>query len=73
LFIVCLILASVGRAVANPVKFIQIDTKGNDEHIQLGLPNKDVILQFGFGGNGSLYGEEAKVMILLFRNGLGGN
>jgi hypothetical protein len=59
--------ASVGRAVANPFKFMKVDTKGNSEQTQLGTPDKDVVLQFGFGGNDTLYCEESKVMLLLFR------
>jgi hypothetical protein len=59
--------ASVRRAVANPFKFMKVDTKGNGEQTQDGTPDKDVVLQFGFGGNDTLYREESKVTLLLFR------
>ena len=68
MFIVCLMSASVGGAVANPVKFIQIDTRVMMNILSLAHQRKMLFCNSGLAEMAVCL---AKVMILLFRNGLG--
>jgi Ca2+-binding RTX toxin-like protein len=61
--------AFIGHVQANPDKFIQLGTSGNDDQIQDGTPNKDVIVQLGFGGNDTQYAEGAENDDFIIQNG----
>jgi hypothetical protein len=70
---VCILLASLGTAMANPDKYIQLGTIGNDEQTRFGTPNKDVIIQLGFGGADIQYAEGAANDDVIIQNGGSGN
>jgi hypothetical protein len=64
-----MMFAFVGPVQANPDKFIQLGTSGNDEQTQFGTPNRDVIVQFGFGGNDTQYAEGNAGDDIIVQNG----
>jgi hypothetical protein len=61
--------AFVGPVQANPDKYIELGTSGNDEQIQFGTPNKDVIVQLGFGGVDTQYAEGSAGDDIIIQNG----
>jgi Ca2+-binding RTX toxin-like protein len=73
LFSVLMIFAFVAQVEANPDRDIQLGTRGNDDQIQFGTPNKDVIVQLGHGGNDTQYAEGAAGDDWIIQNGGSGN
>jgi hypothetical protein len=68
-----MMFAFVGPVQANPDKYIQLGTSGNDEQTQFGTSGKDVIIQLGFGGDDTQYGEGGDGDDWIVQNGGSGN
>jgi hypothetical protein len=70
---ILMVFGSIGQVQANPDKFIQLGTSGNDEQTQFGTPNRDVIIQMGFGGDDTQYAEGSDGDDWIVQNGGSGN
>jgi hypothetical protein len=66
-------VAFVCPVQANPEKYIQLGTSGNDEQIQFGTPGKDVFVQLGFGGVDTQYAGGNDGPDWIIQNGGSGN
>jgi hypothetical protein len=65
----CLLAACSVRVLAEPDKFIQLGTSGDDTLVEFDTTSSNVIAQFGFGGADSIYVGAGAVDKVIVQNG----
>jgi hypothetical protein len=70
----CLLMAFSAKVLAEPDKFVQLGTSGDDIQVVFGTNSSDVIVEFGFGGNDTMYvGGDAGDDVIVQNGGAGTN